>query len=481
MLCCSSHFYLKGLHYDTRITTLGHVQRGGSPSAFDRFQATILGVAAVDALAAAQHGSLSVVVGLQGYSVAEKPLMECVRATQAVEKHLKAKEFDAAFKARGSAFAEFWQILVAVSGAQQVPHGPQMAQAVAVATVGAPAPGMNHCCRVVVRMLMERGHRVLLVHGGFDGMEQNRFEEAVWMSCSGWAGAGGAFLGTGRKTPNEASAERIHRTLVGLGVRALVVIGGYEAYAGALQLHKACGKAVAIAVIPATISKNCVGTEVSIGMDKASNNLMVSCDQIKQSCIGYEKRVYVVESIGRSCGFQSLFGAIASGADLVLLPERPPKLQDMDAVLAVMRHRFTSTTAQIGLIINSESASDIFTTPFVRRLHETSLKDIKVSAREALLSGLQQGGDPSPMDRIFAGRMALAAVDHISRCLAQPDLTEHEAVACGLVRDERVYTPLSVFERETNHKLRRPRDQPWLEPFLHAFDNVTFPPSKASL
>ncbi len=281
-----------------------------------------MGVAAVDQLEAAAHGSLSVVVGLQGYSVATKPLMECVVATQAVDKHLKAKEFDLAFRARGSAFGEFWQILVAVSGSLQVPRGPQAAQAVAVATVGAPAPGMNHCCRAAVRLLMERGHRVLLVHGGFDGMEQNRFEEAHWMSCSGWAGAGGAFLGTGRKTPDEASAQRIHRTLVGLSVRALLIIGGYEAYAGALQLNKACGRAVAIAVVPATISKNCVGTEVSIGMDKASNNLMVSCDQIKQSCIGYEKRVFVVESIGRSCGFQSLFGAIASGADLVLLPER---------------------------------------------------------------------------------------------------------------------------------------------------------------
>jgi 6-phosphofructokinase 1 len=455
------------------------VQRGGSPSAFDRFQATILGVAAVDQLEAAPRGSLSVVVGLQGYSVAVKPLMECVVATQAVGKHLLAQQFDLAFQARGSAFGEFWKILVAVSGALQVPRGVQATQAVAVATVGAPAPGMNHCCRAAVRLLMERGHRVLLVHGGFDGMEQNHFEEAHWMSCSGWAGAGGAFLGTGRKTPDEAGAQRIHRTLVGLSVRAVVIIGGYEAYAGALQMNKACGRSVAIAVIPATISKNCVGTEVSIGMDKASNNLMVSCDQIKQSCIGYEKRVFVVESIGRSCGFQSLFGALASGADLVLLPERSPKLQDMDKMVGIMRERFTHTTAQIGLIINSESSSDIFTTSFVRRLHETSLKDIKVSAREALLAGLQQGGDPSPMDRIFSGRMALAAVDHITECLAQPDLVKHEAVACGLVRDERVYTPLSVFERETNHKLRRPLEQPWLEPLLHAFDQVTFPPTSA--
>ncbi len=441
----------------------------------------MLAVAAVDELASHERGSRSVVVGLEGYSVESKPLMECVRKTQVVAGYLDSKQFDLAFAARGSAFAEFWKILVTVSGALQVPHGIQANQAVAVATVGAPAPGMNHCCRVAVRLLMERGYRVLLVHGGFDGMEQHRFEVAEWMSCSGWAGAGGAFLGTGRKTPHEAGAERIRVSLQERNVKALVVIGGYEAYSGALALHKVCGKELAIAVVPATISKNCVGTQVSIGMDKASNNLMTSCDQIKQSCIGYEKRVFVVESIGRSCGFQSLFGAIASGADLVMLPERSPKLEDMEKTVNLMRHRFTNTTAQIGLIVNSESASEIFTTSFIRRLHETSLKDIKVSAREALLAGLQQGGDPSPMDRIFSGRLALAAVDHISRCLTDAASVESEAVACGLERDERVYTPLSVFEKQTDHKLRRPLDQPWLLPFLHAFDSVTFPPQRSNM
>lgn len=63
-----------------------------------------------------------------------------------------------------------------------------------------------------------------------------------------------------------------------------------------------------------SISNNCVGTEVSIGMDRASNNLVSACDQIKQSCLGYEKRVFVVETIGRSCGFQALFGAICAGS-----------------------------------------------------------------------------------------------------------------------------------------------------------------------
>ena len=216
---------------------------------------------------------------------------------------------------------------------------------------------------------------------------------------------------------------------------------------GALVLHKRCGKELAVAVIPATISMNCMGGTATIGMDKASNNLVSSCDQIKQSCIGYEKRVFVVESIGRSCGFQSLFGAIAAGADLVYLPERPPQMSDMQEAVELMRHRFTRTSAQIGLVVNSEASSDIFSTSFIRRMHESSLRSLKVSARESLLAGLQQGGDPSPMDRIISGRLALAAVDHITNYLSgKCSSTVDSAVACGLDKDERIYTNLIEFE-----------------------------------
>ncbi len=75
---------------------------------------------------------------------------------------------------------------------------------------------------------------------------------------------------------------------------------------------------------------------------------------MKQSCIGYEKRVFVVESIGRSCGFQSLFGAISSGADLFYIPEKAPTLSDMQNAVNLFEHRFKHTTAQIalGLIIS---------------------------------------------------------------------------------------------------------------------------------
>ena len=461
------------LKHDVRITTLGHVQRGGSPSAFDRYQGALLGVAAIDEIASNPRGSILSVVGMTGYEAESKPLLECVEATRKVARHLKAREFEKAFEARGSAFSDFWTVFNIVSGPKCIPRPPISTQyPIAMLTVGAPAPGMNHCVRAATRMLLSRGHLVYFVHDGFEGLMRSHFEEAKWMAVSGWASKGGAFLGTGRAVPSDSeSISNARAGLQRLGVRALLVIGGYEAYEGAVNLHAAMPE-TSFVVVPATISKNVPGTEVSIGMDKASNNLATFCDNIKQSALGYTKRVFVVESIGRSCGFQSLFGAITSGAEHVFLPESPPSLQDMQASIDLMRHRFSQSPFQIGLVINSETASNLFTTSFIRELHSKELKNLGVSAREALLSGLQQGGDPSPMDRIFSGRLALAAVDALSEAFASGTPV---AVGCGLIGDERHYTPLSQFHDLMDEKNRRPKKQTWVGTMQRVFDNISYP------
>lgn len=116
--------------------------------------------------------------------------------------------------------------------------GVQKNQAVAIATVGAPAPGMNHAVRACVRLLLFRHHTVFLVKNGFEGLESSEINEASWMSCSGWAGAGGSFLGTGRKLPSKDGVKKIKSVLIKRNIVGLIVIGGHEAYAGAIELNK---------------------------------------------------------------------------------------------------------------------------------------------------------------------------------------------------------------------------------------------------
>ncbi len=185
----------------------------------------------------------------------------------------------------------------------------------------------------------------------------------------------------------------------------LIVVGGFEAYNGAAVVCRAMPK-LNVIVLPATISLNVPGTSVSIGMDKASNNLVDACDNIKQATVGYEKRVHIVESIGRSCGFQTLFGAICSGAEQCYIPEKQPTLEDVAQCARRMKERLSGANNSIGLIIQCESASPHLTPAVVAALHES----VGVSARVSALAGIQQGGHPTPLDRIFAGRLALLAV-----------------------------------------------------------------------
>ena len=338
----------KDLQMETRITYLGHVQRGGAPSAFDRYQSTMLGVAAVDALA--NQSDTCSIVGLNGYCVEEKPLQQCIANTRAVGAYLKNKEFHQAFKSRGSAFRDFWDIQLRTSGLEQHPRGKEKEYHVAICTVGAPAPGMNHAVRVLTKLLLEKGHTTYLVKGGYDGLRSGDISEANWMSCSQWAGSGGAFLGTGRSVPDSTSIPGMIESLKRYDISSLIVVGGFEAYVGATTLMHACPE-LNMVMIPATISNNLPGTHVSIGMDKASNNLLQATDNIKQSCIGYQKRVFVVESIGRHCGFQTLFGGVISGAEQCYLPERNPTLDDMEALMEVMRDRFSHKNAQVALFL----------------------------------------------------------------------------------------------------------------------------------
>jgi hypothetical protein len=186
------------------------------------------------------------VLGMKGYSVECRDLVQAVKDTRAVGEFLEAKNFDAAFKSRGSAFSDFWEAFLVVSGPQKTPT---TGRSVGVLCCGAPSPGMNHNIRAVVRLLLHRGFRTFFVRNGFHGLEANVIEEANWMSCSGWAGSGGCFLGTGRSLPKDIN--KIESNLKARSIGGLVLIGGHEAYVGGITLSKKFNE-LAIAVVPAT-------------------------------------------------------------------------------------------------------------------------------------------------------------------------------------------------------------------------------------
>jgi len=194
------HILEEKLGEDTRVTILGHVQRGGSPSAFDRNLSTLLGAAAVEAILEEGYEDDIPVIGMRGNKLVRTPLTECLVRTNEVAEAIAARDYTRALAARGSSFsAAFHDLRTFV---RAMPHKPQPGQRrlrLAIINAGAPAPGMNTAVRAAVRFGIDRGHQLIGVELGFQGLINGDFLEFDWMSVNGWAHRGGAELGTTAK------------------------------------------------------------------------------------------------------------------------------------------------------------------------------------------------------------------------------------------------------------------------------------------
>lgn len=203
---------------DTRITILGHVQRGGAPSAFDRILGCRMGAESVLALMDATPETEACVVSLAGNTAVRVPLMECVKKTQAVAQAMAEKNWNLAVELRGRSFKRNLETYFMLSkyrakvapGAGEISGG--AVHNVGVLTVGAPCCGMNAAVRSFVRNTLTTGNRPFAIHNGIEGLINGKLAEMTWGQCSGWSVQGGALLGTKRTLP-EGHYEEIAATI----------------------------------------------------------------------------------------------------------------------------------------------------------------------------------------------------------------------------------------------------------------------------
>ncbi|XP_042350138.1 ATP-dependent 6-phosphofructokinase, liver type [Plectropomus leopardus] len=456
------------LGYDTRVTVLGHVQRGGVPSAFDRILSTKLGVEAVIALMEASPDTPACVIGLSGNHAVRLPLMECVEMTKLVQTAMNENRFDEAVKLRGGSFENNWNIYKLL--AFQKPAQSQSNFSLAVLNVGAPAAGMNAAARSAVRIALAHGHKVYAVHDGFQGLAFGNVSEMEWKSVAGWTGQGGSLLGTKRTLPNK-HMEKIVETITKFNISALLVIGGFEAYAGVLQLFEARSRydelCIPMCVIPATISNNVPGTDFSLGADTAVNAAMEGCDKIKQSATGTKRRVFVVETMGGFCGYLATCTGIAVGADAAYIFEDPFNIHDLKTNVEHLTEKMKKDI-QRGLVLRNEKCHENYTTDFIHRLYSSEGKGI-FDCRVNVLGHLQQGGSPSPFDRNFGTKLGVRAIQWLSERLTEnfrqgrvfansPDT----ACVLGLNRKVIKFSPVTELKAVTDFEHRMPKVQWWL-------------------
>ena len=448
---------------DVRVTVLGHVQRGGSPSAYDRILSTLVGAAAASIALSAGADDESMLVGIQHNRVTFQPLMECVRRTHELNAAMRGLAFAKAMEMRGKSFQESFAILRTLIRSK--PHPPEPGKdriRFAVLNASAPAPGMNAAVRAAVRLAVDRGHIPVGVYRGFRGLITDNLQEMDWMSVSGWAPTGGSELGTSRKVPKGGDLYAIAKTLEKHQIDAILMVGGWAGYQSMLKLYQERANFPAFNIplicVPATINNNLPGTELCVGADTALNSITEVVDKIKRSAVA-SNRCFIVEVMGRYCGYLALMSAIATGAERVYLHEEGVTLKDLERDIAMLNEGFAHGK-RLGLMIRNENANPLYTTPFLSALFEEEggpLFDVRIS----VLGHLQQGGDPSPYDRILATRLAAKSVDFIEQQYGQGD--KDESAACiGLLSGEMRLTPLYEIPRLMDDKTQRPKEQWWM-------------------
>ncbi|XP_053492446.1 ATP-dependent 6-phosphofructokinase, platelet type isoform X5 [Ictalurus furcatus] len=348
------------LGFDTRVTILGHVQRGGTPSAFDRILASRMGVEAVLALLETTANTPACVVSLCGNQAVRLPLMECVQMTQEVQKAMDEKKFEDAVKLRGRSFENNLKTYKLLAHRKPESELPCSNFNVAVLNVGAPAAGMNAAVRSAVRVGITEGHKMFAVNDGFEGFYKGQIKEIKWGDVGGWTGQGGSLLGTKRTLPGK-HIEKIAEQMRKYNINALLVIGGFEALECLLQLYEARNHyeefCIPLCMLPATISNNVPGTDLSIGADTALNAIVETCDRIKQSASGTKRRVFIIETMGGYCGYLASVGGLAAGADAAYIYEEPFDIRDLQVHLIHTSDQNNPVYYFIRLMHSSDSSS----------------------------------------------------------------------------------------------------------------------------
>src|SRR5258706_7138268 len=214
---------------------------------------------------------------------------------------------------------------------------------IGIITSGGDAPGMNSCIRAVAREAAANNARVIGVNNGYDGLINGDFQSLGARDVGGILQRGGTVLQTRR---SEAFRERSgQQKAIGkmkeAGINALVIIGGDGSLNGA---HALACEGIPVVGVPASIDNDIWGTNMAIGVDTAMNTIMEAVDKLRDTASSHG-RTFVVETMGRGCGYLAVMAGIVCGAEMVLIPEVPVTMEEVvEALDSAYRRGKTHTT-----------------------------------------------------------------------------------------------------------------------------------------
>lgn len=274
--------------------------------------------------------------------------------------------------------------------------------AMAVMCSGGDAPGMNAAVKKFVDYAHDRGHEAYLIYDGMEGMIDGRIKKAEHADVAGILHRGGSVIRSSRSKrffEYEYRAQA-YQNLEKSGIDKLVVLGGDGSFRG---MDRFCAEfPIRFAGIPTTIDNDIYGTEYCLGVDTALNTIRDALDKIYDTASTFN-RAFVVEVMGRECGYLAALSAISSGAEICLIPE-------VDFNLPVTEAKLKREIAQGRRYVLAIVAEGTGMTQEIAQWLENR---IGMETRVTILGHIQRGGVPTTFDRMMGFEFTVKAIDHL--------------------------------------------------------------------
>ena len=279
-----------------------------------------------------------------------------------------------------------------------------MSNRIAIMTSGGDSAGMNPAVKCATDYAQQQGLEPYLVYDGLRGLIENKIKKAEPEDVSGILHRGGTILRSSRSKRffEYETRKTAYDNLKALGIGKLVVIGGDGSFNALHQFHSDFD--IPFAGIPATIDNDIPGTDYCLGVDTALNVILNSVDSIRDTATSFS-RAFVIEVMGRHCGYLAMVSALSCGAEICLVPEIDYDLDQLQERLR--KEREDGRNYLIAIVAEGVKMGDYLT----RWIGDT----LKMDSRLTVLGHTQRGGSPTVRDRIMAYHFATGAIDSLQR------------------------------------------------------------------
>lgn len=284
---------------------------------------------------------------------------------------------------------------------------------IAILCSGGDVSGMNPALKHFVEYAIKKDLKPYFIYDGYEGLIDNNIQEAGYSDVAGIINRGGTKIGSARsKRFVDAKYRAIAKqNLDALNISMLIVLGGDGSFRGVHQFYKEHG--VKFCGIPSTIDNDINGTDYCLGVDTALNMIKTSIDALRDTASSF-RRAFVIETMGRDCGYLALVTHLTSGSELCLIPERAYNLKEYEDEFKLQikngRRYFIAIVSE-GIKQSSQEIADWFEDV------------IGIESRVSILGHIQRGGNPSVKDRLMAYKFVAKAIDGLLD-------DKHESVIC---------------------------------------------------